>query len=203
MARTQGTNNIMIFIDGHYLEKTIQDQSDGKIDYEKLARYLIMHAIFGNRETPILIRAYYYDGKPDLKDVENFQGEEQENAKTKIENAIAIQDKKLKEIRNITSFDVRLGQVVLLKNLDFRQKGVDLLIGIDMITKAYENQFDIAILLAGDSDFLELVEAVKHIGPRVIGAYFEHNVRSGLTDSFDKRMPLTVESLEANQIIIE
>jgi len=203
MARIQSTNNVMIFIDGHYLEKTIKDESDGKINYELLARHLVLHANFSNKETPTLIRAYYYDGRPDLKDVENFQTDEQEKAKTKIENAIAIQDKKLKEIRNITSFDVRLGQAVLLKSLDFRQKGVDLLIGIDMITKAYENQFDIAVLLAGDSDFFELVEAVKHIGSRVVGAYFDHNVRSVLTDSFDKRMPLRMGDLLANNIVKE
>jgi len=90
---------------------------------------------------------------------------------------------------------------VILENLEFRQKGVDLLIGIDMITKAFGGQYDIAVLVAGDSDFVELVNAVKQIGPRVVGAYFGRNIRKDLTDSFDKRFLLSVEDLIANKII--
>jgi uncharacterized LabA/DUF88 family protein len=46
---------------------------------------------------------------------------------------------------------------------------VDTLIAIDMISKAYENHYDVDILLAGDDDFLDVVNAVKNAGKRVYG----------------------------------
>ncbi|MCH8915796.1 MAG: NYN domain-containing protein [Thaumarchaeota archaeon] len=199
-ASFPGTHKVMLFIDGHYLAKNISEKTDGDINYDKLAKYLNTYARFDNHIGPIMIRAYYYDGKPDVRDAENLDEKKQE-AKEKIENTLKIQDDELTKIRNTDLFDVRLGHAVITKNLEFRQKGVDLLLGIDMISKAYEGQYDVAVLVAGDSDFIELVQAVKHIGPRVIGAYFDHNVRKELTDSFDKRFELSVENLIANKII--
>ena len=198
-----GTMKIMIFIDGHYLNKNIYDKVDGKIDYAALAHYLNIHARFDNFIGPIMIRAYYYDGKPDVRDIENFEEQKREEVKKKIEYAIDNQEKKLTQIRNTDLFDVRLGHAVIMGNMEFRQKGVDLLIGIDMVTKAYDGQYDAAVLVAGDSDFVELVKAVKHIGPRVIGAYFENNIRKELIASFDKRFVLKVEDLIANKIILK
>lgn len=198
-----GTHRVMLFIDGYYLAKKISEKVDGIINYDKLAKYLNVHARFDTHVGPIMIRAYYYDGKPDIKDAENFAEEKQEEAKQKIDEAIKTQDEELTKIRTTDLFDVRLGHAVLDGDLKFRQKGVDLLIGIDMIGKAYEGQYDVAVLVAGDSDFIELVQAVKHIGPRVIGAYFDQNVRKELTDSFDKRFVLSVANLTANDVVKE
>jgi len=83
-----GTSKVMIFIDGHYLAKNIAEKSDGKINYDKLKRHLNIHARFDNHVGPILIRAYYYDGKPDVRDAESFEIEKQGEIKRKIENAI-------------------------------------------------------------------------------------------------------------------
>ncbi len=40
----------------------------------------------------------------------------------------------------------------------FKEKGVDVLLAIDMITNAYENNYDIAVLLSGDADFILAIE---------------------------------------------
>ena len=73
---------------------------------------------------------------------------EKDNPKKKIESAIKNQEEELTKIRNTDRFDVRLGHAIITGDLEFRQKGVDLLIGIDMINKAYEKQYDIAVLVA-------------------------------------------------------
>ena len=72
----------------------------------------------------------------------------------------------------------------------FKQKGVDTLIAIDMLSKAYENHYDVAVLLAGDEDFLDVVNSVKNAGKRVFGAFFEKHISPELKDSFDKRLHL-------------
>lgn len=72
----------------------------------------------------------------------------------------------------------------------FRQKGVDTLIALDMLSKAYENHYDSAILVAGDDDFLDVVHAVKNAGKKVYGAFFEKHISQDLKDSFDRRIHL-------------
>ena len=39
---------------------------------------------------------------------------------------------------------------------------------IDALTKAYQNQYDVAIFLLGDRDFIPLVEAVKDTGKKTL-----------------------------------
>lgn len=40
--------------------------------------------------------------------------------------------------------------------------GVDTLIAIDTVTKAYQNHYDVAVLLEGDDDFIDVVKAMKN-----------------------------------------
>ena len=84
---------------------------------------------------------------------------------------------------------MRLGRLVKTKE-GYRQKGVDILMAIDMLTKAYENRYEIAILVAGDGDFVDLVEAVKDTGKRVYGAYIPNNISDKLMECFDVAITL-------------
>ena len=69
----------------------------------------------------------------------------------------------------------------------YKQKGVDILMAIDMLTKAYESHYDVAVLLAGDDDLVDLVKAVKDAGKRVYGAFFKASCSKRLRDSFDRK----------------
>ncbi len=128
-----------------------------------------------------LIRAYYYDAMPDSSDRERH---DKQNAY-------------LQTIKDSEVFEVRLGRLKMDGRGEPRQKGVDTLIAIDMLSKAYEDHYDIGILVAGDDDFLDVVKSVKDAGKRVYGAYFERNISPDLKDSFDKRKPLDSVILEA------
>jgi len=65
-----------------------------------------------------------------------------------------------------------------------------------MLTKAYRDHYDIAVLLAGDDDFLDLVMAVKNAGKTIYGAYFLDSVSQGLANEFDRRLFLKKDVLE-------
>jgi uncharacterized LabA/DUF88 family protein len=54
-----------------------------------------------------------------------------------------------------------------------------------MLSKVYEDHYDIAILVTGDEDLLPVVKAVKDAGKRVFGAFFEKHISSNLKDTFD------------------
>ena len=198
-----GLSRVMIFIDGGYFRKTVSEKSDGEINYQKLAEILTVHTQRANSKSQ-LIRAYYYDAIPNLKDVDKMPDEpDPSEAFGEMSEVLEKQEKYLEKIRMLDLFDVRLGKLAWNAKGDKGQKGVDSLIAIDMITKAYENQYDEAVLVAGDADFLEIVKAVKSVGPQVTGAYFENNTNLDLIYEFDKRQPLRIDYLIANGIIKE
>ena len=195
-------SRVMIFIDGGYLRKAISEISDSEINYGKLAEILTVHTQRGDSKSQ-LIRAYYYDAVPIMKEKMTLPSDmkDQDTVLYEMSTKAEEQDKYLEKIKMNDLFDVRLGELVWSEPGKYRQKGVDSLIAIDMITKAYQNQYDEAVLVAGDSDFIEIVKAVKTVGPRVTGAYFEKNTRQELIIEFDKRYPLRIGELEGNSII--
>ena len=194
-------SRVMIFIDGGYLRKAISEISDSEINYGKLSEILTRHTQRGDSKSQ-LIRSYYYDAIPDLDDIRTMPDDPDP---TRAFDSMGVLLEKQKEylgkIRMLDNFDVRLGKLSWNVKGETRQKGVDSLIAIDMLTKAYQNQYDEAVLVAGDSDFIEIVKAVKTVGPRVTGAYFEKNTRQELINEFDRRYVLRKGELEGNGII--
>jgi uncharacterized protein (TIGR00288 family) len=86
-----------------------------------------------------------------------------------------------------------LGIIKRVKKKEPQQKGVDTQTAVHMVSKAYENQFDIAILMTGDEDFLPVVDAIKSAGKRVYSIFFESHVSQNLKEAFDNSLMLTKE----------
>ena len=51
-------------------------------------------------------------------------------------------------------------------------KGVDISLARDFLGHAYKDDFDAAVLVAGDADFVPLVEDVKRLGKQVFVLFF-------------------------------
>lgn len=171
----------MIFIDGGYLRECLKKRwGDDKFNAGGLEQHLI--SFF--RGPPLLVahaelvRTYYYDA---------IVNESQKETRDE-------QKEFFKSLRTISFLETRLGQLVKSEKGN-RQKGVDILMAIDMLSKAYENHYDVSVLFAGDADFVELVKAVKDAGKRVFGAYIVGHVSEELKESFDVRIPMEEEQL--------
>lgn len=159
----------MVFIDaGYLLKELIEMYRHDDINYGNLIHHLGSIASFPGTFLG-LIRAYYYDAIPEATD-KNY----------------AKQMDYLKGVKTHDYIEVREGRAIRKGNGRLTQKGVDTLITIDMLTKAYTNQYDVAVLLTGDADFLDLVYEVKNTGKQIWGAFFEKNVSEPLRESFDK-----------------
>lgn len=103
-------------------------------------------------------------------------------------------------------FEVRLGKLV---PRDFRcsgcgttrqimtEKGVDMRIGIDMLSGAIRNIYDTAILVSGDADFAEAVRAVKETGRHVEVVAFAPNRAAELMRAADVCKDLTAADLRS------
>ena len=58
---------------------------------------------------------------------------------------------------------------------DTKAKGVDIALTKDMLSHAFLNNYDVAILVAGDGDYVPLVEEVKRLGKVIYVLFFETN----------------------------
>ena len=171
------TTRLMAFIDGGYLRRECEKIFDEMINFQILKERIIAY-FNGNcngKYTGDLVRLYYYDAIVD-----------------RLHPKFEEQNDYFNRIKSINGYQIRLGKLVPTGkdgNGQMKQKGVDVLLATDMITKAV-SQYDFAILLAGDSDLLEVVNAVKDSGRRVFGMYFREHIADDLYDAFDARIEI-------------
>ncbi len=62
---------------------------------------------------------------------------------------------------------------------------MDVALVTDMLSLAYKNAYEVAILVSGDNDFLQAVDEVKHSGKRVEIAAFDSSIGKELRDMAD------------------
>ncbi len=93
---------------------------------------------------------------------------------------------------------------VLFRKRNNREKGVDIALTMSMLTNAFNQNFDIGILFAGDEDYTELVKEVKRYGPQIYGRFFdlEFGLSAELKLAFDHFMVVKMGNIPANLIKI-
>ena len=80
-----------------------------------------------------------------------------------------------------------------------RAKGVAIAVTKDMLAHAVDSHYDVAVLVAGDADYVPLVEEVKRRGKRVFVVYFseQYGLSPKLRLAADRFIDIT-ELFEAN-----
>ena len=106
-----------------------------------------------------LVRIYYYNAQVGRK-------EEPERFKE--------QKKFFDGVAAIPYMELRLGRLVYNNwpNSPPYEKGVDVQLATDMITHSFRGNYDTAVLVAGDNDFVGALQAVKDNGKNVEVALF-------------------------------
>jgi len=160
-----GKERVIIFIDGSNFYHSVKgsfDFHDNEIDFQKLTNIL--------RGDRLLIGAYYYNAPLDRG----------YNIKIYRKQQIFFS-----QLRRIPGFNVIL--CTMRKTMEkgkpkFAVKGDDIHIATDMVSFAYENQYDTAILVSGDGDFVPCIKRVQKLGKKVENSYFKIS-RSGYLKS--------------------
>lgn len=70
------------------------------------------------------------------------------------------------------------------------EKGIDVMLVTDMLTLAYNNTYDTALLVSGDKDFTYTVQEIKTLGKTVEVAAFAHALASELEQAADNTILL-------------
>jgi len=157
---------IAIFIDGSNLYYSLKNLKISRIDFQKLFKLLI--------KDNLLISAFYYNAPLNIK----------VNPKTYWE-----QQKFFNELRKIPNFKVILCKLRKHKRKDgnyvFDVKGDDVHLAVDLVSGAYENLYDTAIIVSGDEDFVPAIKKAQKLGKKIINAYFKSSSSASLKKTCD------------------
>lgn len=158
------SERVAIFIDGsnlyHALEGTLRRHD---LDFTQFVAKLC-----GDR---CLFRTYYYNALQDVSQRPDAFREQQEFLDT---------------LRRTPYLEVRLGSIRTAQGTQM-EKGVDIMLGTDLLYFAWNNFYDTAILVSGDADFAYALQAVKNMGKHVEVAYFEGATSRDLLNVADAR----------------
>lgn len=141
-------DRVNIYIDGSNLYHTLRSPT-GRIDID---HGKFVSKLVGDRR---LIRAYYYNAPVD---------------QTKQPETYKRQQKFFEGLRGIDYFEVILGRLIYdpkWPDVPPREKGIDIKIATDMLVHGHRGNYDVAVLVSGDTDFSDAVQAVKDLGQHV------------------------------------
>ena len=86
-----------------------------------------------------------------------------------------------------------------------KAKGVDISLTKDMLVHAFNNHYDVGILVAGDGDYVPLVEELKHLGKQVCVVFFSESagLNPALKLASDMYVNMTTDFVKGwNDVII-
>jgi uncharacterized LabA/DUF88 family protein len=146
------TERVMVFIDGSNLYHSLKSffkRTD--VDIGKLGNKLL--------DKRRLVRIYYYNAKVGYKEEPERYREQQAF---------------FASVNAIPYCELRLGRLVYQNwpHSPPYEKGVDIQLATDMITHSFKNNYDVAVLVAGDNDYVGALQSVKDNGKHVEVALF-------------------------------
>lgn len=148
---------VMVFIDGNNLYHSLKHvMGRTNLDFNEFSKRLV-----GDRQ---LIRVYYYNAPLNREDDED-KYRQQQSFFDSLDTVPYLTKKFGRLEKRIVKQTLPDGTFVSVPT--YVEKGVDTYIVIDMLSHAYKDHFDTAILVSGDEDFAVLVENVKDLGKHV------------------------------------
>lgn len=165
-----GNQRAAVFIDGSNLYHSLQENC-GRFDLD-----------FGAFAAKLckgrsLFRAYYYNV---LRDPD------------KNPQAFQDQQKFLTVLYSTPYLEVRLG-TSKPRGETAVEKGIDIMLATDLLRLAWNDHYDVAVLVSGDGDFAYALKAVKDMGKYVEVAAFASNLSWELVQAADDRQSFTPE----------
>ncbi len=163
-------NRVAIFIDGSNLYHALRDNcSRVDLNFTDFTSKLC-----AGRP---LFRTYYYNVLQDPNQRPEGFREQQEF---------------LDVLKKTPYLEVRLGGMKLSQGVPV-EKGIDIMLATDLLHFAWNNLYEVAILVSGDGDFAYALQAAKNMGKHVEVAYFESNISKSMLDVADNRHLLNQE----------
>lgn len=153
------------YIDGWYLLKHAGQTAEPRVNPWEVARVALLQ--LREPDPTLLLRLNLYNAEDESGPIHDYHS----------------------RVEQLLNCSVRTGEIGPgLKRgqpANRTQKGVDVLLAVEMLADAQERNYDVAVLVAGDADFVPLVSAVRRLGRRVILGYSAVGVSGELIRAVD------------------
>lgn len=162
---------VVIFIDGsNFYHSSRRLNVADKVSFQKLIDELVK-----DRE---LIKVFYYNSPLDISVNPKIYWKQQKffDVLRKIPKVEVILCKQRKVKRN--------------GKLGYEVKGDDTHLVSDLVGEAYEDNYDVAILVSGDEDFVSPIKRVRKLGKKIENAYFSSSSSFNLRNTCDQSVHL-------------
>ncbi len=154
---------VAIFIDGSNLYNGMKENlRSTRVNFAELIQQLL-------RDRPVF-RTYYYNSML----TEDYDEELRDG-----------QARFFESLRRIPYVTVRLGTLHRRNDGTLVEKGIDVAIAVEALSLAFQDAYDTALLVSGDGDYAELVEAIKRQGKHVECAMFRDQSAGILLEHVD------------------
>ncbi|MBM3889510.1 MAG: NYN domain-containing protein [Verrucomicrobia bacterium] len=142
-------NRVCLFIDGSNFYHALKDAAlPSHVDFGKLS----LELTGPNRQH---VHTYYYNTpliRPHPNDPQFAAKDQRCRAQQRFFNAL----------RFVPNLTFRLGRFQRLPSGGQVEKGVDVALAVDMLTLAFKDRYDVAILISSDADYKHAIETVKY-----------------------------------------
>jgi len=169
---------VAIYIDGsnlYYKLKELGIENTIEFNYSKFCDYLAR----GRK----VISKRYYVGVVRAK-MDNIKGQELRKEQQKLFNNLRKQD-----------FIIKRGYL-MENNVRYHEKGVDVKLAIDLLIGAYDNIYDVAIVVSSDTDLIPAIKQIKYLNKEIEYIGFSHRPSFGMQKYATKSILLLKEDIE-------
>ena len=144
-----------VFIDGGYIDHMNRHGFPGMADYRKLIQFV-------TKDEGELTFAGYYDCMP-------YQTQ---NPTEEEKRLYSRKRRFIQTLSKLPRMTVRLGKTQMRDGKSPVQKRVDVLLALDVARAAWKGEVDTVILIAGDSDFVPVLDEAKLCGVKTVLYYY-------------------------------
>ncbi|AFI04464.1 NYN domain-containing protein [Helicobacter cetorum] len=173
MQKGELEKRVFVFIDAEYVIQSLRTLRNKPREH----RILINNILWGNLIEYILAnrllkKVFYYSCELDERENPLTYHSQQRYFK-KLQEEISCIDLRLSQLQKVplktksTWNEQQSSSSIRNKPWTYIQKGVDVKIALDLVLNAYKDLYDVAILIAGDCDFLEAIKEVKALNKQV------------------------------------
>ncbi len=149
---------VIIFLDGSNFYHRLRDSETG---FKQLLEFNYKALTLWLAHERVVVDCIYYVGLV-RKEKDNHKSEELVRNQQKLFANLQKQGWKIK-----TGY-------MMKHNVDYKEKGVDVKLAIDILDMAYQNKYDTAIIVSSDTDLIPGIIRAKELGKKIEYIGFSH-----------------------------
>lgn len=180
----------MVFIDFQNFDISYNDYCA----YKHLSKKTIDYCLLSKQLNDVLqlssqvIKTYLFASKPcdQLLTLDSYKRQYDWLCKLKRSNYFEVIEGQ-QVIRSVDGVDFNIND---FKTYTTLEKGTDVNVAVQMLSKGFQNAYDIAILVSGDTDYIPVVESLHNLGKIVVLATLPHQKIEKYKTIIDRHIPI-------------